>query len=48
MFEAAYPGTRFHQMNFAHASNAIAGFLSTGWRSTIRRGTASWPGTTPR
>jgi cytochrome c peroxidase len=27
MFEAAYPGTRFSQMNFAHASNAIAGFL---------------------
>ena len=25
MFEAAYPGTRFAQMNFAHASNAIAG-----------------------
>jgi cytochrome c peroxidase len=27
MFEAAYPGTRFAQMNFGHASNAIAGFL---------------------
>jgi cytochrome c peroxidase len=27
MFEAAYPGTRFERMNFAHASNAIAGFL---------------------
>ena len=27
MFEAAYPGTRFDQMNFAHASNAIAGFI---------------------
>jgi cytochrome c peroxidase len=27
MFEAAYPGTRFEQMNFGHASNAIAGFL---------------------
>ncbi|HEU4566379.1 MAG TPA: cytochrome c peroxidase [Gemmatimonadaceae bacterium] len=27
MFEAAYPGTRFPQMTFAHASNAIAGFL---------------------
>lgn len=27
LFEAAYPGTRFAQMNFAHASNAIAGFL---------------------
>ena len=27
MFEAAYPGQRFDQMTFAHASNAIAGFL---------------------
>jgi cytochrome c peroxidase len=27
MFEAAYPGTRFAQMNFGYASNAIAGFL---------------------
>jgi cytochrome c peroxidase len=27
MFEAAYPGTRFSQMNFGHASNAIGGFL---------------------
>lgn len=27
MFEAAYPGTSFSQMTFAHASNAIAGFL---------------------
>jgi cytochrome c peroxidase len=27
MFEKAYPGTRFEQMTFAHASNAIAGFL---------------------
>ncbi len=27
MFEAAYPGTRFEQMSFAHASNAIGGFL---------------------
>lgn len=27
MFEAAYPGTSFEQMSFAHASNAIAGFL---------------------
>ena len=27
MFEAAYPGQRFDDMNFAHASNAIAGFL---------------------
>jgi cytochrome c peroxidase len=28
MFEAAYPGTRFEQMTFAHASNAIAGFFT--------------------
>ncbi len=27
MFEKAYPGTRFEQMTFAHASNAIAGFI---------------------
>src|SRR5215213_9519038 len=27
MFEAAYPGQRFADMTFAHASNAIAGFL---------------------
>lgn len=27
MFEAAYPGTSFPEMNFGHASNAIAGFL---------------------
>lgn len=27
MFEAAYPGTRFDEMSFAHASNAIAGFF---------------------
>ncbi|MBV9880245.1 MAG: hypothetical protein JO180_07095 [Gemmatirosa sp.] len=27
MFEAAYPGTRFDDMTFAHASNAIGGFL---------------------
>ncbi len=27
MFEAAYPGTQFAHMTFAHASNAIAGFL---------------------
>jgi len=27
MFEAAYPGTRFDDMTFAHASNAIAGFI---------------------
>ncbi|MEO8636013.1 MAG: cytochrome c peroxidase [Gemmatimonadales bacterium] len=28
MFEAAYPGTNFNKMTFAHASNAIAGFLT--------------------
>ncbi|MEO8295004.1 MAG: cytochrome c peroxidase [Gemmatimonadota bacterium] len=27
MFEAAYPGTKFDNMSFAYASNAIAGFL---------------------
>jgi cytochrome c peroxidase len=27
MFEKAYPGQRFDQMTFAHASNAIAGFF---------------------
>lgn len=27
MFRAAYPGERFERMTFAHASNAIAGFL---------------------
>lgn len=27
MFEAAYPGSSFEQMTFAHASNAIAGFF---------------------
>jgi cytochrome c peroxidase len=27
MFEAAYPGTRFERMTFAHASNAIAAFF---------------------
>jgi cytochrome c peroxidase len=27
LFEAAYPGQRFDQMTFAHASNAIAGFF---------------------
>lgn len=27
MFEKAYPGQRFQNMTFAHASNAIAGFL---------------------
>jgi cytochrome c peroxidase len=27
LFEAAYPGMRFERMSFAHASNAMAGFL---------------------
>ena len=27
LFEAAYPGTEFEDMTFAHASNAIGGFL---------------------
>jgi cytochrome c peroxidase len=27
LFEAAYPGTRFEDMTFAHASNAIGGFF---------------------
>jgi len=27
MFEAAYPGTKFRDMTFAHAANAIAGFI---------------------
>ena len=27
MFEAAYPGTRFEDMTFAHAANAIGGFI---------------------
>lgn len=27
MFEAAYPGTQFDDMTFAHASNAMAGFM---------------------
>jgi cytochrome c peroxidase len=29
MFEAAYPGRTFDQMNFGYASNAIAGFLTS-------------------
>jgi len=27
LFEAAYPGTRFQDMTFAHAANAIGGFI---------------------
>jgi cytochrome c peroxidase len=34
MFEAAYPRTRFRDMTFAHASNAIAGFLIEQFSST--------------
>ncbi|CAN0399636.1 unnamed protein product, partial [Laminaria digitata] len=29
LFEAAYPGTDFEDMTFAHASNAMAGFMIT-------------------
>lgn len=32
LFEAAYPGTRFATMTFAHASNAIAAFFVDGLR----------------
>jgi cytochrome c peroxidase len=28
MFEAAYPGTRFENMTFAHASNAVGAFIT--------------------
>lgn len=31
MFEAAYPGTSFSDMTFAHASNAIGGFISSAY-----------------
>ncbi|MEO6526256.1 MAG: cytochrome c peroxidase [Gemmatimonadaceae bacterium] len=34
MFEAAYPGTRFTDMTFAHASNAIAGFFVSEYSFT--------------
>ena len=33
MFEAAYPGTPFRRMTFAHASNAIAGFIAARMNS---------------
>lgn len=33
MFEAAYPGTDFDEMTFAHASNAIGGFIVTEFES---------------
>jgi len=43
LFEAAYPGQRFDDMTFAHASNAIAGFMvdqlsfnNTPWDRFIR------------
>ena len=43
LFEAAYPGTGFDDMTFAHASNAIAGFIvdqlsftETPWDRFIR------------
>lgn len=43
MFEAAYPGTSFDEMTFAHASNAIAGFFiselsfnDSGWDRFMR------------
>ncbi len=48
LFEAAYPGTRFDDMTFAHASNAIAGFFVDSSRRGTRRGIASSPATTPR
>lgn len=32
MFEAAYPGTRFRNMTFAHASNAIGAFITARLR----------------
>ncbi|MCH9688320.1 MAG: cytochrome-c peroxidase [Deltaproteobacteria bacterium] len=33
MFEAAYPGTQFDDMTFAHAANAIAAFEIAGFES---------------
>ncbi|MCH9685195.1 MAG: cytochrome-c peroxidase [Deltaproteobacteria bacterium] len=33
MFEAAYPGTDFEEMSFAHAANAIAAFEIVGFES---------------
>ncbi len=33
MFEAAYPGTRFENMTFAHAANAIAGFIVSDFKA---------------
>ena len=34
MFEAAYPGTSFEEMTFAHAANAIAGFEIRAFEAT--------------
>jgi cytochrome c peroxidase len=34
LFEEAYPGQRFERMTFAHASNAIAGFLTAKFSFT--------------
>jgi cytochrome c peroxidase len=34
LFERAYPGTAFENMTFAHASNAIAGFMISDFRFT--------------
>ena len=34
LFEAAYPDTDFDDMNFGHASNAIAGFLASSFTFT--------------
>lgn len=34
MFEEAYPGTRYEKMSFAHAANAIGGFLVSEFSST--------------
>ena len=34
LFEAAYPATDFDDMNFAHASNAIAGFMASAFTFT--------------
>ena len=48
MFEAAYPGTRFAQMNFGHASNAIAGFLIDRLAFNDSPWDRFLPGTTPR
>lgn len=34
MFESAYPGTAFDSMNFAHAANAMGGWISAVFSST--------------